>query len=242
MGNELDDPRREFLVRALTLGLFTGGNLGSLFQAGYAMGDVPRKLPDGRSIYQLQGSVTVDGKQADLMTPIGPNSTIKTGSNSRIIFVVESDAFLLRSNSELEMGSGGGLIVEGMRIISGAILSVFGKREAPHTITTSTATIGIRGTGIYVESDPQQSYVCTCYGHTRITAQADQNISEDIVSEHHDKPVYILLSNAGNKLIVPAPFISHTDAELALIEELVGRTTPFSYSGAGYEVPRKRDY
>ncbi len=242
MSKELDDPRREFLVRALTLGLFAGSNLASLYQASYAMGEVPRKLPDGRSIYQMQGSVTVDGKKANLMTPIGPNSRVKTGSNSRIIFVVASDAFLLRSNSELEMGSSGGLIIEGMRIVSGALLSVFGKREDPHTITTSTATIGIRGTGIYVESDPQQSYVCTCYGQTRITAEADKNVSLDIVSEYHDNPVYILPSNAGNKLIVPAPFISHTDAELALIEELVGRSTPFSYSGAGYEVPRKRTY
>jgi hypothetical protein len=242
MSKEIDDPRREFLVKALSLGLFGGSNFAGLYQASHAMGDVPHKLPDGRSIYQMQGSVTVDGKKADLMTPIGPNSHVKTGSNSRLVFVVASDAFFLRSNSELEMGSSGGLIIEGMRIVSGALLSVFGKREAPHTITTSTATIGIRGTGIYLESDPEQSYVCTCYGQTKITAVADKNISEDIVSEHHDKPVYILPSNAGNKLIVPAPFINHTDGELALIEELVGRTTPFSYSGAGYEVPRKRTY
>ena len=242
MSNELDDPRREFLVKALSWGLFAGGTVAGLNQIALAMGDVPRELPDGRSIYQLQGSVYVDGKKADLMTPIGPNSRVRTGPNSRVIFVVQRDAFLLRSNSELEMGSSGGLIIEGMRIVSGALLSVFGKREKPHSITTSTATIGIRGTGVYVESDPEQSYICTCYGHTRITADADKNVFEDIVSEHHDKPVYVLPSNAGNKLIVPAPFINHTDAELALIEELVGRTTPFAYSGAGYEVPRKRSY
>ena len=43
-------------------------------------------------------------------------------------------------------------------------------------------------------------------------------------------------------MIVPAPFINHTDAELALIEELVGRTTPFAFSSGSYEVPRRRNY
>ena len=54
--------------------------------------------------------------------------------------------------------------------------------------------------------------------------------------------MYVLPAASGNKLIQPGPFINHTDSELALIEELVGRTTPFAYSGGAYEVPRKRNY
>ncbi len=242
MSKDLDDPRRLFLVRALSLGLFATGQAASLFQASHARGDIPSVLPEGRSIYKLEGVVMVDGERANLNTPIGPNSRVSTGPRSRVIFVVNQDAFILRSNSELEMGSSNNLLIEGMRILSGRILSVFGKREKPHTITTSTATIGIRGTGIYVESDPERSYICTCYGDTRISANTDPNVSEDISATHHDKPVYILQQAGGSGLIVPGPFINHTDAELALIEELVGRTPPFAYSGGGYEVPRKRSY
>ncbi|MCP4388060.1 MAG: FecR domain-containing protein [Gammaproteobacteria bacterium] len=242
MSKETDDPRREFLVTTLSLGLFAGANLASLFQTGHARGDIPDKLPPGRSIYKLQGNVTVDGKPADINTPIGPGSIVKTGHKSRVIFVVAEDAFILRSNSQIEMKSTDGVIVEGMRILSGKILSVFGRREKPHTITTSTATIGIRGTGIYLESEADRSYVCTCYGQTRIVASADPDTSRDVISKHHDSPLYVLPSASNGKLIVPAPFINHNDAELALIEELVGRTTPFAYSGGGYEVPRKRSY
>ena len=242
MSKEIDDPRREFVLQALSLGLFAGANFAGLLQASHAAGDIPSKLPDGRSIFKLRGHVTVDDQRADLKTLIGPNSRVATGSNSAVIFVVASDAFILRSNSEIELGSSDGLLIEGMRMLSGRLLSVFGKREKPHSITTSTATIGIRGTGIYVESEPDRSYVCTCYGQTRIVAQADPNVSEVIASTHHDKPVYILSQASGNRLIVPGPFINHTDAELALIEELVGRTPPFAYSGGGYEVPRKRSY
>ena len=242
MSKDVDDPRREFLVTALSLGLFAGGNLAGLLQAAHARGDIPDKLPPGRSIYQLQGVVTVDGKPANINTPIGPGSVVKTGNKSRVIFVVAADAFILRSNSELEMKTSGGVIVEGMRLLSGKILSVFGRREKPHTITTTTATIGIRGTGIYLESEADRSYICTCYGHTRIVADADPSVSREIVSEHHDRPLYVLPSASDGELIVPAPFINHTDTELALIEELVGRTPPFAYTGGGYEVPRKRSY
>lgn len=238
----VENPRRTFLVKALSLGLFAGAGLGYPWQPASALGKVPNRLPDGRSIYRLEGSVTIDGQPANLNTPVGPNSFIKTGAGGLAIFVVADGAFILRSNSELEMGSEDGLLVQGMRLLSGKILSVFGKREKPYEINTLTATIGIRGTGIYLESDPERSYVCTCYGSTRITANADLDVSEDVVSEHHDKPLYVLASGSGKNLIVPAPFINHTDAELSLIEELVGRTTPFAYTGGAYETPRKRNY
>jgi hypothetical protein len=242
MRKVIDDPRREFLVRALSMSLFAGSGMAQLFQPGHAMGEIPRKLPDGRSIYQLEGKVSVDGKAADINTPIKPGSHIRTGRSSRVIFVVANDAFVLRSNSELRMESKSGLLIDSMRILSGRILSVFGKQDTNRSITTLTATIGIRGTGIYVESEPDKSYVCTCYGHTRIVATADPNVSRDIVSEHHDEPVYVLPKASGNKLIVPGPFINHTDSELALIEELVGRTTPYAYDSGAYQVPRKRSY
>ena len=238
MSKDKDDPRREFLINALRLGVFTGANATGLFQDSYALGKVPPKLPAGRSIYKLQGLVTVDGKIADINTLIGPNSLVKTGSNGQVIFVVASDAFILRSNSQLEMG-GSGLLVEGMRILSGKILSVFGKRENTHTIITSTATIGIRGTGIYIESDPGISYICTCYGHTQVSANANPDVKQDIVTKRHDRPVYVLPAGSDKKLILPAPIINHTDTELALIEELVGRTPPFSVSKGGY---RASDY
>ena len=228
------DPRRGFLVNALGLGAFAVSNLTGVFQPAYALGKVPPKLPPGRSIYKLSGAVTVDGKIADIDTPVGPNSLISTGPDSQIIFVVGTDAFILRSNSQLEMG-GDGLLVKGMRILSGKILSVFGKRETTHRITTSTATIGIRGTGIYIESDPGVSYVCTCYGHTLVSANADPDVKEDVVTKHHDHPLYVLPKSVGKKLILSAPIINHSDIELALIEELVGRKPPFAVAKGGYK-------
>ncbi len=240
MNQSQDDPRRDFLVKALTLGLFSAGATSGFMNSVLAMGDIPSKLPAGRSIYKLQGMVIIDGERADLNTRVKANSLIQTGSNSRVIFVVGGDAFILRSNSELQLG-GDNFLISGMRMITGKLLSVFAKRDTPHRIRTLTATIGIRGTGIYVESDPEQSYVCTCYGHTLVASAQDQSVQQQVVSKHHDQPLYIL-PGKGDKVIRPAPFINHTDVELALIEELVGRTPPFVVNGDLYESPRKRSY
>ena len=113
MRKTIENPRRTFLVKALSLGLIAGTGMTYPWQAANALGRIPNRLPDGRSIYRLEGEVTVDGKQANLNTPIGPNSVIKTGSNSLAIFVVADGAFILRSNSQLEMGSEDGLLVQG---------------------------------------------------------------------------------------------------------------------------------
>ena len=237
MNIKIDDPRRYFLIDALSVGLFAGVNISGLFQPGYALGGLPSRLEAGKSIYRLKGTVSVDGKIAELDTRINANSHIKTGSGSRIIFVVGTDAFILRSNSELQM-EGSGLLIKGLRILTGKLLSVFGKRQGGHSITTSTATIGIRGTGIYVESEPEQSYICTCYGQTRVSANADPSVVEEIMTLHHEYPVYVLPAGAGGKLIRTAPVINHRDSELAMIEALVGRKTPFPYPSGGYKKGR----
>jgi len=231
MRQDFDDPRREFLVQALGMGLFVSA--GGLVSPAYGLGDIPSKLPPGRSIYKIKGSVTVDGVQADIKTPIMASSHIKTGRSSRVIFVVGTDAFVLRSNSELQL-RGSGFLIEGMRMLTGRLLSVFGKRVKPHRIQTQTATIGIRGTGVYIESEAEKSYICTCYGHTSITPTSAPETTVEVETKYHDEPYYIYASAGKNgKIIRPAPVINHTDAELELIEQLVGRQAPFFFEPTG---------
>jgi len=229
--------RRKILLDALALGVFSGINAAGLVRPSYALSSLPERLPQGRSIYKLSGNVMINGIPADINTQITADSIVQTSENSEIIFVVGSDAFILRSNSELEF-SASGILIKSMRMISGALLGVFGKRETASQLVTSTATIGIRGTGIYAESNPDKSYLCTCYGHTRISARADPNVVTDIVTKYHDRPVFILSSAAKQKLIVPAPVFDHTDQELALIEALVGRKTPFNPAGYDFNSHR----
>lgn len=236
---EIDDPRRELLVRALSAGLFVAGGSAGILRPVHAMGKIPKVLEPGKSIYDMRGNVTVSGKQANEETLITGEDIVETGRRSHVVFVVGKDAFVLRSNSRLEL-SGSGMVVNTLRLVTGKLLSVFGKSK--HTIKTPNATIGIRGTGVYTEAEPDQSYVCTCYGVVDLYADNDKNSTETITSQHHDAPRYILSNEGRGRNIREAPFINHTDQELQVIESLVGREPPFTMAGGGYSAPRRTDY
>lgn len=226
-----EDPRRAFLLKALAAGL--------LASTGYAQAQIfgrrPQPLPAGRSIYEATGAVTVNGQPVAAATRIGAGDRVEAGAGGQIIFVVGADAFLMRENSRVEL-AGSGSIVNTLRVVTGALLSVFG--SGTKQVVTSTAAIGIRGTGLYVESEPDRSYVCTCYGDVLIATADDRDVSERIVSRHHDAPRYVLKPGMP-KRIQPAPFVNHTDVELALIETLVGRTPPFSLFDQDYGGARR---
>jgi hypothetical protein len=230
---EAEDPRRAFLLRALAAGLLAFGPAG---RAGAQLfGRRPQPLPAGRSVYEATGAVTVSGQRAAADTRIGAGARIETGKGAQLIFVVGRDAFLLREASRLELG-GDGFLVDTLRLAAGALLSVFGR--GAKRLVTPTSTVGIRGTGLYVESEPERSYVCTCYGEVRLGAPDDPGLEERIVSQHHDAPRYVLKAGAARR-IRPAPFINHTDVELALIEALVGRAPPFSLFDEDYGGSRR---
>ena len=229
---DAEDPRRAFLLQALAAGLLAAGGIGQA--RAQFFGRRPQPLPAGRSVYEASGAVTVNGQPVSPETRIGAGARIETGKGAQLVFVVGSDAFLLRGNSRLEL-AGQGFALSVMRLATGALLSVFGRGD--RRVVTPTSTVGIRGTGLYVESEPERSYVCTCYGEVNIAVPEDSSIAERIVSRHHDAPRYVLKS--GARRIQPAPFINHTDVELALIEALVGRTPPFSLFDEDYGGTRR---
>ncbi|MGE0384018.1 MAG: hypothetical protein AB7Q97_04760 [Gammaproteobacteria bacterium] len=196
----------------------------------------PGRLPAGRSIHAIEGQVTINGAPATAGSRITAADRIETGPDGRLVFAVGQDAFLLRPRSGLTL-AGSGAVVETLRLVTGKLLTVFARR--PHVVQTPVATIGIRGTGVYVEAEPDQSYVCTCYGQTEIAAAADPGTREEISTTHHDAPRYVV-AQGGSVAIRPAPMKNHTDDELFLLEALVGRTPPFD--PADYETPRRRRY
>lgn len=241
--DDIDDPRRQWLIRALAAGIFGAAATSAQAITFGIFGSRPRKLPPGQSIYGLSGQVTVNDKEATLATQIRPGDTVQTGQNSEIVFVVNTHSMILRGDSKLLIeppeGTTGSdsLIIAGLRMISGKLLSV--SRNSPMKLTSSTATIGIRGTGFYIESEPDRTYFCTCYGATEVEATADPTSRESIAAKHHDRPVYIVTDGGAGNNIRNAPFINHTDQELALIETLVGRRTPFVFSNDIYTGPRR---
>lgn len=127
------------------------------------------------------------------------------------------------------------LVVTGLRLLTGKLLTV--SRNSRTALRTSTATIGIRGTGWYTEAEPDRTYFCTCYGVADIAAAGDPGSRTTVSSKYHSRPLYILGEGAAGQRIRTAGFADHSDRELALVEALVGRVPPFGASRGGYGAP-----
>lgn len=180
-----------------------------------------------QGIRKLEGSVLLNGKPATQGMLVKPGDKVATGDNSLVVFVMDHDAYMLRSNSKLEI-SGEGAAIKTLKLVTGKILSVFDKGDKK--IILPTATIGIRGTAIYAEADPVRSYLCTCYGKVDIQANSKPSVQETVVTRRHDAPRYIYAS--GEKLIAKAPVINHTEDELYMLEAMVGRLPEFHLSSS----------
>jgi len=233
-----DEKRRQYLLQMLSLSAFSLTPSG-LVQAAW-WGSTPEQLPENKSIFSLEGNVSVNGKAANLETRIQVGDVVRTLINSEVVFAVGSDSFIMRSNSEMRI-EGSDFIVDTLRLITGSLLSVFGRRKPAQQLSmkTPTATIGVRGTGVYMEAEPDLTYFCTCYGEVDLSSSEDPNDSEYIIATHHDEPKYISKKAVNNTRIRKAPFKNHTDAELKLLEAIVGREVPFGIEADLYRGERK---
>lgn len=179
-----------------------------------------------KGVYHVRGEVLVNGAPARRGMDIRAGDVIVTGRPGELVFVTDRDAFLVREGTRVELdGPAAQLLVTGFRVLTGAVLAVFAPGQ-PRQLRTPTATVGIRGTGAYVEIEEARTYVCICYGTAELAATADpERYRETVTTRHHDEPRYI--TAAGEAMLAKAPVVNHTDDELRLLEQLVGRTPPF---------------
>jgi hypothetical protein len=228
-----DQKRRDHLIKILSLGAF--GMVAHSPAHAWLWSSGAKKVEDDKSIYSLQGEVKVNGRVADLDTRIGSGDSVTTQDESEVIFVVGGDSFIMRSNSEMTI-EGAGFFIDTLRMISGSVLSVFAQRSPGQAIAveSSTATIGIRGTGVYMEMEPDLTYVCTCYGQVALASSVDPNDAQVITTTNHDEPRYITSKSAGGTRIRKAPVKNHSDTELKLLEAIVGRKVPKGFGAKSY--------
>jgi hypothetical protein len=235
---EYIDKRRRLLIEMLTVGAFA-----TVLPVKSAWAGLPDRLSSGQLF--RSGSVTVNGDSG--ATRITAQDTITTGERSYAIFVLGGNAVLLRANSSvtLDPENNNLEVIGGMWLDKGKLLSV--SRDQKKRIETPSAIIDASGTGFYLESEVDKTYCCICYGSIKVQSKTNPEVKpvrsglqqgfrrvwskpnpkvepvNVVDSRHHDRPLYV-----GTSYIQDAPFISHSDAELKLIEALVGRIPEFA--------------
>ena len=221
-GDNFARRRREWLKRALL-----GGAIVPLLRDALAA-----RTPSS-GVIMSRGEVLINGSAAKTGSLVTPGDSVVTATGGAAVFVVGKDAFLLRENSELRT-AGSGMLIASLRLVTGKLLSVFGRGR--RSIATPTATIGIRGTGIYLEAEAERTYACACYGVVDLQASNMPAARETVKTTHHEAPRYIYAhGEMPIKMIEAAPVKNHGDAELIMLEALVGREPPFVGSGKQYQ-------
>ena len=219
--------------------LLAGSSLGLLpfpvlIKTALAMG----RFGYAEEMQRVKGDVRINGQPAQIGTPVNYGDVVTTGPSASAIFILGKAVYLLRENSRVELPSGAedslaakaGQLV---KLTSGKLLAVLGKSRP--RFMTPTAVVGIRGTGLYLETDPAKTYVCICYGKAALGSSVTGEVLEEVKTRHHESPRYIYRSTEKERqLIVKAPVINHTDAELILLESMVYRKPPFVGSKSGY--------
>ena len=210
---------RRDLMRYLAAG--GGAALANLVSQALAKGDVPP------GVNRLEGAASVNGRPAKVGTPVAVGDRVSTERASQAVIVVGKDAFLMRAQTVIEIKGSEGVLKD-LLISSGKVLSVFSQK--PVAIKAATASIGIRGTGAYIEVNPDNSvYFCLCYGEALVEGPGMAN-AKLVQTKHHEQPL-MLRDDGGIMRIEPGPFQNHSDAELILLESLCGREPPFTKDG-----------
>ncbi len=216
---------RRDVVRALLLAGGMNPALLNMVRSAHAMSQTPIKP----GVQEFEGDFRLNNIPARLGQLVNPGDIATTGPGSSAIIIVGQHAFMLRANSHIEFYpvyfEKDGIVSGVLKVATGAILAVFGD-AGNTTITTPVANIGIRGTGCYVDSRPERTYACVCYGRADLVSAATGRLLETVTTTQHDMPRYIYPPGAPQP-IAAAPVIDHGDAELRLLESIVNRTPPF---------------
>jgi hypothetical protein len=120
----LENDRRRTLKALAAAGLLGPAGISGLIRDALAKGEVPLKT----GLQKIRGEVLVNHRVASEGQLIKPGDTIVTGRNSEAIYVIGQDAYLQRELTTVSFGAEA--LQNLMRVVSGKILSVFGKNLA----------------------------------------------------------------------------------------------------------------
>jgi hypothetical protein len=170
----------------------------------------------------VKGTATLADKPLDTLKvkdKISSGSTLKTGKNSFIrVRFPGGLVFQLGSESELLMNvpeiSGSSLELKRGDLLT--YLKPDGKKAERLKIKSPSATMGVRGTVLWVTSRPTQPEVlCTCEGEVKMSAFGEE---KTFITKKHESPVEI---KAGfpmpNKQLL---MDGHNDQDIAELKKL----------------------
>jgi ferric-dicitrate binding protein FerR (iron transport regulator) len=146
-----------------------------------------------------------------------PNSEVKLASGTATLSI-DGGRFLLTGPARFTPRKAS------FRLDFGGLLSVLTHKAGRRfSVQTPTAVAAVRGTDFYVQVGPKkETDVCICRGALKVTAKGMDALP--MASEHHLNYRFWQVNSgvARDK----SPMIGHTDAEIAVLHELLAAEKP----------------
>ena len=181
------------------------------------------------NIVEMRGDVLKNGEALRPGNRIAAGDSVQTGPDSTVVFVVGSNAYMVRQNTRLALDGDTPTAVKALRLLTGGVASVWG-RGNQRQVVLPTATAGIRGTGVYAEVFAEQAYrgyFCNCYGTVDLAAGTENVVSQ---ASYHQS-FWAEPEPRNGRLLTPAQAINHTDDELEFLAGLVHQRTAWQLAG-----------
>lgn len=178
------------------------------------------------TISYLEGSVTIDGREASIGDTVPLGALVVTSSRSLIdIEFSARNAIRLSENTTLVFNPRN--LQTGSELRQGALTLVLkqlfsGEKGEGFLVRTPSAVAGVRGTSFFMKVEsPTSTYVCACNGAVQVLGK-DGSLLKELASAHH-KAVRIE-SGGTAALMSDAPRLYHTDADLEKVASVIGYT------------------
>jgi hypothetical protein len=197
---------------------------------------VPGTRAAGGNVVRLRGDVLVNGGRLYPDGWIQTGDTVETGPASAVVFTIGDTALWMRPLTRMTVHRGYSInAVSGLRMVTGAVLAVFGKlpggRGVSRHLTTPTITVGVRGTGIYMEHERNDNtYFCNCYGEVDVSLNNAPGVRERLEAQYHASRTFFTEPRRGmiSELTPPK---NHEDQELEFLASLIGQQTAWQITG-----------
>ncbi|HEY9593854.1 MAG TPA: FecR family protein [Spirochaetia bacterium] len=183
-----------------------------------------KPVPVTPTITYLEGSVSVDGKDAAIGDIVPLGSVVRTGQGAvaeiafngrNAVRLAESTTLLfnpgnLQSGSELRQGA---LTLVLKKLVAGAGGESF-------IVRTPSAVAGVRGTSFFLKVEsPASTYVCACNGAVSVLG-TDGTPLRELASAHHSG--LHIEGTGGQPKLTEAGLLYHTDSDLQQVAADVG--------------------
>ena len=189
---------------------------GLLILSGLCFGQASQSRAAIPTVTYLEGTVTVDGVDAQVGDTVPAGSLVVTAAqslveiqfSSRNVMKLAEKTTLLFNPSNLQTGSElrqGALTLVLKKLLVGANGQGF-------RVRTPSAVAGVRGTSFFIKVEsPTSTYVCACNGDVQVL-DSEGSALKDLAASHH-KAVWIK-DAGGAPQLTDAPLLYHTDADM----------------------------